>query len=57
MHQQDGREHINTIPAINIAIIWSRHKGEDNRKEETHHWDRKDKLIGEADASTGQAGV
>ena len=57
MHKQDRQEHRNTIPAINIAMIWSRHKVEDDRKEETQHQDRKDELIGGADASTGRAGA
>ena len=52
MHQQDGWKNRNTIPAINIEIIWSMQKGEDERKEETHNQDIKDELIGGADAST-----
>ena len=55
MYQQYERAHRNTIPAINIVIIWPRHKAADDRKEETHHQDRKYELIGGADASTGQA--
>ena len=56
MNQQDGRVHINTIPAINITIIWSRQKAVDNRKEDTPHQYRKDELILGAGASTGRSG-
>ena len=55
MHQQDRQAHRNTIPAINIAIIWSRQKGSYDRKKENHHQDRKDEFIGGADESTGWA--
>ena len=57
MCQQVGWAHRNTIPDINIAIIWSRQKGADDRKEYTHHQDIKDKMIGGADASTVRVGT
>ena len=57
MHNQDRRAHRNTIPAINIAIIRLKQKGADNRKEDNHHQDRNDGLIGGEDASTGRAGT
>ena len=56
MHQQDGKAHRNTIPDIDIAIIWLIQKREDDRKEYTHHQDIKDKFIGGAYSSTGRAG-
>ena len=49
MHQQDRQAHRNIIPTINITIIRSRQKGADDRKEEIHHQDIKDELIGGAD--------
>ena len=52
MHHQDGWAHRNKIPAINVAIVRSRQKGSDDIKEESHNQDRKDELIGGADAST-----
>ena len=57
MHQQDGQEHRNTIPDINISIIRLSQKGADDRKEETHHQDRKDELIGGADTLIVRAGA
>ena len=57
MHQQGGQAHRNTIPDINIPIIRLRQKGVYNRKEETHHQDRKYELIGGADEPTGRAGA
>ena len=54
-NRQDGRARRNTIPSINIAVIWLKQKISDNRNKENRYRGRKDQLIGESDASTIQA--